>query len=74
VPAAALNHRTYLVALAYSMSFGVELTVDNVITYFYYDHFGLSPTAAGLVSSVSKAGRVGWGARGGAWTMRGVTA
>lgn len=52
VPAAALNYRTYLLAIAYAMSFGVELTVHNVITSYFFDHFGLGFTAAGLVSSI----------------------
>lgn len=34
------------------MSFGVELTVDNVLTYYFFDHFDLSFTMAGLVASV----------------------
>jgi hypothetical protein len=52
VPAAALNYRTYVMALAYALSFGVELTVDNIITAYFFDQFDLGLSAAGLVASV----------------------
>jgi NNP family nitrate/nitrite transporter-like MFS transporter len=52
LPPAALNYRTYVLALAYALSFGVELTVDNVITYYFFDQFDLGLTASGLVASV----------------------
>ncbi len=46
------NYRTYLMAIAYAMSFGVELTATNVLTTYFFDQFGLGLTTAGLVSSI----------------------
>ncbi|KAF8054878.1 NRT2.2 [Scenedesmus sp. PABB004] len=46
---AAANYRTYGLALAYALCFGVELTTHNVATLYLYQHFGLSLTSAGLL-------------------------
>lgn len=44
-----LNYRTYMMALAYALCFGVELTTDNVIAFYMYSHFGLTLTTSGIL-------------------------
>ncbi|GAX86367.1 hypothetical protein CEUSTIGMA_g13779.t1, partial [Chlamydomonas eustigma] len=41
------NYRSWILALCYGFSFGVELTVDNIIVLYLYDQFGLSLVTAG---------------------------
>ncbi|WIA21146.1 hypothetical protein OEZ85_005456 [Tetradesmus obliquus] len=43
------NYRLYVLALAYALCFGVELTTHNVIALYLFNHFGLSLTASGLL-------------------------
>ena len=45
------NYRTWLLAIVFGMSFGVELTISNVIAPYFYDAFGLSLAKAGVVGS-----------------------
>jgi NNP family nitrate/nitrite transporter-like MFS transporter len=46
-----LNYRVFLLALAYALCFGVELTTHNVIALYLFNHFGLSLTASGVLGA-----------------------
>jgi NNP family nitrate/nitrite transporter-like MFS transporter len=50
--AAYLNYRTWLMLISYGYCFGVELTVDNNISPYLYDQFGLSLSTASLLGAV----------------------
>jgi MFS transporter, NNP family, nitrate/nitrite transporter len=50
--AALLNYRTWIMCLNYGYCFGIELVVDNVITYYLYDQFRLNPVVAGAMGSI----------------------
>ncbi len=41
------HYHAWLLALMYGISFGVELTVDNVIVQYLYDHFDVNLTVRG---------------------------
>ena len=61
--AALLNYRTWVMCLNYGYCFGVELVVDNVITYYLYDQFRLNAVVAGAMGSIfgcvsNRAGRL----------------
>ncbi|EFN52689.1 hypothetical protein CHLNCDRAFT_138674 [Chlorella variabilis] len=49
---AARNYRTWVMALVYGFSFGMELTMNNVLAQYLYDTFNTSLTAAGALASV----------------------
>jgi len=50
--AALFNYRTWVMCLNYGYCFGVELVVDNVITYYLYDQFRLNAVVAGAMGSI----------------------
>ncbi|WIA11705.1 hypothetical protein OEZ85_011801 [Tetradesmus obliquus] len=50
--AALLNYRSWIMCLNYGYCFGVELVVDNVIVYYLYDQFRLTPVLAGALGSI----------------------
>lgn len=49
---AATDVRTWLLAVAYGICFGVELTIHNVLPLFFVDRFGLGLQQAGLLAAV----------------------
>jgi MFS transporter, NNP family, nitrate/nitrite transporter len=47
---ASRNYRTWVLALCYAASFGIELFIHNVAASYYVDRFGLSLASAGLAA------------------------
>ena len=46
------NYRTWVLVAQYGFCFGVELTMNNVVTPYFYDQFGMPLTIAGLLGSM----------------------
>mmetsp|Transcript_12325 Transcript_12325/g.31045 ORF Transcript_12325/g.31045 Transcript_12325/m.31045 type:complete len:544 (+) Transcript_12325:87-1718(+) len=46
------NYRTWILVVTYGFCFGVELTMNNIITPYFYDQFGLPLNLAGLIGSM----------------------
>jgi len=44
--------RTWILTLNYGYCFGVELTINNIITSYFFDQFGLDINIAGIVGAV----------------------
>ena len=50
--AAVCNYRTWILTMSYGLSFGVELTVDNIIVQYLFDQFDLDLHLAGVFGSI----------------------
>lgn len=46
------NYRTWIMVVQYGFCFGVELTMNNVVTPYFYDQFGMPLTVAGALGSL----------------------
>ncbi|GGE18851.1 MFS transporter [Polymorphobacter glacialis] len=49
---AAANYRTWLLAIAYGASFGVEIFIQNIVASYYVDTFELSLANAGFAAGI----------------------
>ncbi len=49
---AARDLRVWVLFAAYAACFGIELTINNMATTYYFDVFGLSQTTAGLIAGL----------------------
>ena len=50
--AAVKNYRTWILTIAYGFCFGVELVMQELVTPYFYDYFGLPLSVAGFVGSL----------------------
>ncbi|MBB3141884.1 MFS transporter [Halomonas organivorans] len=48
----ARDPRIWALGLAYALSFGVELTINNIGAIYFFDHFELSLASAGLIAGL----------------------
>lgn len=55
---AAMNYRTWILALVYAFNFGVELTLDNIIVQYMYDQFNMSVALAGIAGASAGLGNI----------------
>lgn len=46
------NYRTWILAICYGLSFGVELTVDNNLHNYFQTQFGKSLVASGNFAAI----------------------
>lgn len=49
---ASANYRTWMLAIAYAASFGVEIFIHNIIASYYVDEFGLTLASAGFAAGI----------------------
>jgi NNP family nitrate/nitrite transporter-like MFS transporter len=49
---ACANYRTWMLAIIYGASFGVELFIHNIAASYYVDRFGLTLQSAGLAAGI----------------------
>ncbi|XP_010695889.2 high affinity nitrate transporter 2.5-like [Beta vulgaris subsp. vulgaris] len=45
------NYRSWITALGYGFCFGVELAVNNIVAYYFYDRFNLNLYISGIVGA-----------------------
>ncbi|WP_324671444.1 MFS transporter [Hymenobacter sp. GOD-10R] len=46
------DYRTWILALAYGACFGIEITVDNVASIYFVDHYKATLVMAGLLAGI----------------------
>ncbi|GAQ80134.1 nitrate transporter [Klebsormidium nitens] len=78
------NYRTWCLVATYAFSFGIELTMNNILSPYFFDRFNLDITSAGMLASIfgiiNIYARAGggifsdmaarrWGMRGRLWTL-----
>lgn len=49
---AAKDIRVWALFIVYGLCFGVELTINNIAAIYFFDHFNLSLTTAGLIAGL----------------------